>query len=56
MKPSHLTTPRTLADCTFTHGYTSHGMSGRPTLGEFLVQAAIGLMVIAGLVTWVLNA
>lgn len=23
MKPSHTTTPRTLADCTFTYGYTS---------------------------------
>lgn len=23
MKPSHLTTPRTLADCTFTYGYAS---------------------------------
>jgi len=23
MKPSHITTPRTLADCTFTYGYTS---------------------------------
>jgi hypothetical protein len=23
MKPSHMTTPRTLADCTFQQGYTS---------------------------------
>ena len=23
MKPSHITTPRTLADCTFTYGYAS---------------------------------
>lgn len=23
MKPSHLTTPRTLADCTFVYGYAS---------------------------------
>jgi len=23
MKPSHTTTPRTLADCTFTYGYAS---------------------------------
>lgn len=23
MKPSHITTPRTLADCTFTYGYTT---------------------------------
>ena len=23
MKPSHISTPRTLADCTFTYGYAS---------------------------------
>lgn len=52
MKPSHLQTPRTLADCTFTYGYTSHSPSGHPTLSEFIVQAAIGLTVIGTLVAW----
>lgn len=52
MKPSHLSTPRTLAECTFVYGYTTHRLDDGPTLGEFFVQAAIGIAVIAGLVAW----
>jgi hypothetical protein len=50
MKPSHLTTPRTFAECTFVQGYTSHHLSDRPSLFAFIVQAAIGLTLIAGVV------
>ena len=43
MKPSHLTTPRTLAECTFVQGYRTHYLNDRPSVGEFIVQAFIGL-------------
>lgn len=55
MKPSHLTTPRTLAECTFECGYAVHRFDDRPSLGEFITQAAIGLMCIGGLLAFVLG-
>lgn len=57
MKPSHLTTPRTLADCTFTYGYASvQPMAHRePTwerVGSWLLATAIGVGFAALLVAW----
>lgn len=56
MKPSHITTPRTLADCTFTQGYTSaasypHERSHR--IADAVI-AAILVAVIAAIVLGVL--
>lgn len=47
MKPSHTITPRTLADCTFTYGYTSvRPMAYREPTWEkvagWMLAAAIG--------------
>lgn len=57
MKPSHTTTPRTLADCTFTQGYTSiHPMAHRePTWERFagyVLATAIGVGLAWLLVAW----
>lgn len=48
MKPSHLQTPRTLADCTFTQGYQSaypnpHGESLWEVLAGYALAVAIGV-------------
>lgn len=48
MKPSHTQTPRTLADCTFTQGYTSvHPMAHREPTWErvagYVLAIAIGV-------------
>jgi hypothetical protein len=46
MKPSHLTTPRTLADCTFTVGYSiaepKHNYSQAP--GLIIVAFILGAL------------
>lgn len=57
MKPSHISTPRTLAECTFTYGYeTSHPLSHRePTweiIAGWLLATAIGVGLAALLVAW----
>lgn len=57
MKPSHLSTPRNLADCSFTYGYTSiQPMAHRePTwenVGGFLLAVVIGVGLAALLVAW----
>ena len=48
MKPSHTTTPRTLAECTFTTGYPSARSERLKAWGEAIaccaVFAAIGVM------------
>lgn len=48
MKPSHITTPRTLADCTFTTGYPSARRERLIAFGEAVagiaVFAAIGVL------------
>lgn len=43
MKPSHTTTPRTLADCTFTTGYPSIRQERR----QRFIEAAAGIAVFA---------
>lgn len=57
MKPSHLSTPRNLADCSFTYGYTSiRPMAHREPTWEkvcgFLLAVAIGVGLAALLVAW----
>lgn len=50
MKPSHLTTPRTLADCTFTYGYTSvHPMAHRNSRWASIGYAAACIAVFAAI-------
>lgn len=41
MKPSHLQTPRTLAECTFTTGYTSHQWRERSGLLSYAVVVVL---------------
>lgn len=51
MKPSHITTPRTLADCTFTTGYASAKAERRTAVLEAI--AAIALFAFIGvLLAW----
>jgi len=56
MKPSHITTPRTLADCSFEIGYyTDRPISDRPTFLQFIAYGAIGLAMMGGLVACMLG-
>ena len=55
MKPSHLITPRTLAECTFEVGYALHSVSDRPSLGEFIVAGSIGLTMILVVMLFVIG-
>lgn len=57
MKPSHITTPRNLADCTFTYGYTSaRPMAYREPKWErvagYALAFGIGIGLAALLVAW----
>ena len=57
MKPSHITTPRTLADCTFTYGYASvrpmaYRVLTRELVAGWLLATAIGVGFAALLVAW----
>lgn len=57
MKPSHITTPRTLADCTFPTGYVSvQPMAYREPTWErvagYVLAFAIGCGLAALLVAW----
>lgn len=57
MKPSHTTTPRTLADCTFTCGYASvrpmaHREASWERVASWLLATAIGVGFAALLVAW----
>jgi hypothetical protein len=57
MKPSHTQTPRTLADCTFTYGYTSvRPMAYREPhwqrIGGYVLALVIGVGLAALLVAW----
>lgn len=57
MKPSHTQTPRTLADCTFTQGYTNiYPMAHREPTWErvagYVLAVAIGVGLAALLVAW----
>ncbi len=50
MKPSHITTPRTLADCTFTYGYTSvRPMAHRVPKWEPVAGVALATVIGVGL-------
>ena len=42
MKPSHLQTPRTLAECTFTTGYSSVQEPAWETVAGYILAIAIG--------------
>lgn len=49
MKPSHTTTPRSLADCTFTTGYSSVDLTPRrsrwwPVALTLILAAYIGVL------------
>lgn len=56
MKPSHTTTPRTLAECSFEIGHNTYNpISDRPTLLQFLFQATVGLCMIVGLLALMLG-
>jgi hypothetical protein len=50
MKPSHLTTPRTLADCTFTTGYNIAEPRSRYIPAPAVIIACIAL----GALLWTL--
>ena len=57
MKPSHTTTPRNLADCTFVYGYaTTRPMAHREPSWErvasWLLATAIGVGLAVLLVAW----
>lgn len=54
MKPSHLSAPRTLADCQWTQGYAQAQPRGnlRATLGSALLSAAIFAALAAVLFAW----
>lgn len=57
MKQSHLTTPRTLADCQFQYGYTSvRPMAHREPMWErvagYALAVAIGIGLAVLLVAW----
>lgn len=55
MKPSHLTTPRTLNECHWTPGYTSSGpqrISIRDHIAGYALALVIGVGMAALLVAW----
>lgn len=52
MKPSHLTTPRSLADCTFTTGYSSASVSRRERAADVALAAVLGVGIAFLLVAW----
>ena len=56
MKQSHLTTPRTLADCQFTCGYRAasalRSSGGTLTVADVLLACVIGAGFAALLVAW----
>lgn len=52
MKPSNLSTPRTLADCTFTYGYTSsRPMAHRVPKWERFAGFVLAFVIGVGLAT-----
>lgn len=50
MKPSHMQTPRTLNECHFTPGYTSHGTQREPLM-ERVAGYVLALTIGIGLAT-----
>jgi hypothetical protein len=56
MKSSNITTPRTLADCSFEVGhYTYRPISDEPTIWEFIIYGTIGLAMFGGLLALMLS-
>lgn len=54
MKPSHLSTPRTLAETTFITGYTSSQLTDEPSWMESTVYSLIGVGAFLGLLACML--
>jgi hypothetical protein len=54
MKPSHLCTPRTLAETTFTTGYVSAPLDDQPSWLESTVFSLIGVGAFLGLLACML--
>lgn len=56
MKPSHLTTPRNLADCTFPVGYSIDSPQAAQSLRDILLgyglAVLIGFGLAAALIAW----
>ena len=52
MKPSHLQTPRTLAECTFEVGYSTARVPQYESVAGFLLAIAIGVGMACLLVAW----
>lgn len=56
MKPSHMTTPRTLADCTFQQGYTSiYPMGHKEPAWEKWAGVALAFVIGIGLAMLLVN-
>jgi uncharacterized membrane protein len=54
MKPSHITTPRNLAECTFDVGYRSAELSDEPSWFESTVWSLVGIGAFFGLLACML--
>ncbi len=52
MKPSHLNTPRTLADCQWTTGYSSAQPTRSDTAASIALAISIGVLLALALVHW----
>ena len=55
MKPSHLTTPRTLAECTFTYGYTTAQATPETRaerVASYVLAVSIGVGLALLLLAW----
>lgn len=52
MKPSNLTTPRTLNECHFTPGYVTHYAEPEPNWMDVLFAVLIGVGLAVWLVVW----
>lgn len=52
MKQSHLNTPRTLADCQWTTGYSSAQPTRSDTAASIALAISIGVLLALALVHW----
>ena len=56
MKPSHITTPRTLAECSFEVGYYTYSpISDKPTVTECIAYGTAAVIMCSGLLTLALH-
>jgi hypothetical protein len=53
MKQSHLTTPRTLSDCTFTTGYSSYRPSRYEWQDHLVVWASAGALAALSVIVYI---